>query len=73
MKTMTLIPVLALTVMFNTAYAAENEDGTDDVKEYCGNQAELSGIEDADEKNKYYKDCIDSFMGAVTEQPQEGN
>jgi len=61
MKFAVLLAVLSSTIMFNTAYAAEATNDSNEIAAYCDEQAQLAGIEDAAEKSQYIKDCIDSF------------
>jgi len=67
MKHIILITVTFITVMFNTAYAAD-EDGSNDVKDYCNQQADRSGIEDANEKNLYIQECLEGFAVSAAEE-----
>ena len=64
MKFAVLLPLLFLSLS-NVASAeeattTENSDSTDYVA-YCTEQAELTGIENAAEKNNYIKECIESY------------
>jgi hypothetical protein len=53
--------LLSATVL-NTVYASEEmTSGNIDVPVYCEEQAQLAGIEEANEKNQYIQECIDSF------------
>lgn len=58
MRTASLLILLSLTASISTVYA---EEGADDVNAYCTEQAQLAGIEDADEMRQYIQDCIDSY------------
>ena len=60
MKFSALLAILSLTMAFNTASATEMA-GADDDLSYCNEQVQLAGIEDAEEKNQYVKDCMDSM------------
>ena len=61
MKFLTLLAILSLSTVFSSAYAAEADDEAGDVVEYCNEQAELAGIEDATEQQAYLRDCAASF------------
>ena len=71
MKFAILLALLSLNSIFNTAYATEGEASvsdditissiSDDIAAYCDEQAQLSGIEAAQEKAKFTKECIDGF------------
>lgn len=79
MKFAVLIPLLFLSLM-NAANAedanvdtdasigttVENSDTTD-YSAYCTEQAELSGIDNAAEKNRYIKECIQSYAPPADE------
>lgn len=57
-----LLALLSLNSIFNTAYAAEGETSvSDDIAAYCDEQVQLSGIETAEEKTQFLKECIDGF------------
>ena len=72
MKYAALIALLFLNTTFNTVYAAEMPDGSVDAAAYCDEQAQMAGIEDADEKSQYVKECVDSF-GAPSDGSQTPN
>ena len=62
MKFAILLTFLSLSSIFNTVYAAEeNAGGIDDVAAFCDEQTQLAGIEDADEKKQFVKDCMESY------------
>ena len=66
MKYTTLITAAFLSIMFNVAYAAE-DDGSNEVKDYCYERVDQAGIEDANEKNQYMKECLESFDVSAAE------
>jgi len=61
MKLVQLLTVLSLSLTLFTANAADTDSAENDYKTYCEEQAEMSGIEDANEKSEYIKECIESF------------
>lgn len=62
MKFTAWLTILALTTILNTTYAAdEMTSDNDETYTYCNEQAQMSGIEDVDEKNQYIKECIESL------------
>jgi len=61
MKFLALLAILSLSTTFGSAYATETDGEADNVFEYCNEQAELAGVEDATEKEAYIADCIDSY------------
>lgn len=62
MKFAILLAFLSLSSIFNTVYATE-EDAmiSDDIAAFCDEQAQLAGIEDADEKMQYVQECLASY------------
>lgn len=60
MKLALLFVILTLS-SFNTIYATEADNSSNDYAFYCDEQAQLAGIEETTEKNEYIKDCIESF------------
>ena len=66
MKTAILLTVL-LAASINTVKAEEAASDSEDIKIYCTEQAQLAGIEEAEELNQYVKDCIDSYAGPTGE------
>lgn len=56
----TLLTFFSLGMISNPAYAADSSD-QNGAADYCNEQAEMAGIEDADEKQQYIQDCTDSF------------
>lgn len=69
MKFSVYLAALSLAATLNSAYATDMGN-PDEVAEYCKAQAELTGIEDNDEKNQYISDCIESSLPA-NERAQE--
>ena len=67
MKHITFITAVCLTVMFNAAYAADVADGAKEVKDYCNEQVDRSGIEDANEKNQFIQECLEGFAVSAAE------
>ena len=65
MRTALLLILLSLTASMSTVYAEEGSP--DDVNAYCTEQAQLAGIEDADELRQYIQDCIDSYTAPAGE------
>jgi hypothetical protein len=61
MKFAVLLAVLSSTITFNTAYAAEATNDSNEIAAYCDEQAQLAGVENAAEKSRYVQECIDSF------------
>ena len=63
MKIATLVVSLALLVTpFYIAHANEELTNQEmDVNAYCEEQAQLAGIEEAEESAQYVQECIDSF------------
>jgi hypothetical protein len=61
MKLAVLLAVLSSTITFNTAFAAEATNDSNEIAAYCDEQAQLAGIEDAAEKAQFVKECTDSF------------
>jgi len=59
-------------VLFNAnANANDMESAENDYKIYCTEQAEISGIEDAAEKESYVKECIESFIMPSGDAPEK--
>lgn len=62
MKFAILLAFLSLSSIFNTVYATEEDASvSENVAAFCDEQAQLAGIEDADEKNIYVKECMESY------------
>ena len=62
MKLAILLALLSLSSILNTVYAnEENASVGDDTAAFCDEQAQLAGIEDADEKRQFVKDCMESY------------
>ena len=61
MKFATLLSIMSLTAVLNTAVAADIGSAEDDTLNYCNDQAAMAGIEDAAEKAQYVKECVESF------------
>jgi len=61
MKFAALLAISTLATASSTLYAAEENSVNSDYLAYCNEQADLSGIENAEEKRRYVDDCIDSF------------
>jgi len=73
MKIAESVAILSLMLVFNTVHA--NDDMTGDsvnISAYCEEQAELSGIDNTNEKMQYIQECIESFAVQETE-AQPGN
>ena len=72
MKLVELLAVLTIGLALNSAHATEAEDaGSDtDYAAYCTEQAELTGVEDANEKQNFINECIESFEGSPGGAPQ---
>ena len=68
MKTATLLLLLSLTASINMAYATETSNDIDDIKAYCTEQAQLSGIEEGPEFTQYVQECIDSYTAPTGDQ-----
>ena len=72
MKFAALMASCVSIMIMNIAYAAETGADDSGVMAFCNEQAELAGIENADEKSQYVKDCVDSFNTPSGESaPQE--
>jgi hypothetical protein len=71
MKFAVLLAVLSSTITFNTVFAAEANNDSNEIAAYCNEQAELAGIENAAEKSRYIKECIDSFGVPAEGMPSE--
>lgn len=66
MKLTILLAFLSLSPILNTVHATEENVGvgvsvSDDTAAYCDEQAQFAGIEDADEKRQFVKDCMESY------------
>jgi hypothetical protein len=62
MKIAESVAILSLVLVLNAAHASDEMAGDSvNVSAYCEEQAELSGIEEANEKKQYMQECIDSF------------
>jgi len=72
MKFAVLLAVLSSMIIFNTAFAAEANNDSNEIAAYCDEQAQLAGIESAAEKSRYIKECIDSFGVPSEGMPSEG-
>ena len=70
MKFAVLLAVLSSTITFNTVFAAEANNDRNEIAAYCNEQADLAGIENAAEKSRYIKECIDSFGVPAEDVPQ---
>ena len=70
MKFNQLLAVMITGLLLNNANANEGQSTDDDYATYCNEQADLSGVEDAGEKNIYIKECIESFEGDSGDAPQ---
>ncbi|MCW9014520.1 MAG: hypothetical protein OQL06_12115 [Gammaproteobacteria bacterium] len=68
MKLAVYLAALSLTATLGTAFAVDMVNADDDIPGYCNEQAELSGIEDMDEKTQYIQDCIDSYGPPIDSQ-----
>ena len=72
MKLVQLLAVLSLSLTLYTANAENMDFVEDDYLTYCTEQAIESGIEDANEKSEYIKECLESFMTPAEDSaPQE--
>ncbi|MDH5471917.1 MAG: hypothetical protein OEY87_03185 [Gammaproteobacteria bacterium] len=71
MKFATLLAILSLTATFNTAYATQDA-GNEDAMAYCDDQAQMAGIDDAEEKKQYIQECVDSFGSTSGDYQQPG-
>jgi hypothetical protein len=72
MKFTALLAIVALATSSSTTYATEENSANSDYLAYCNEQADLSGIENAEEKSRYVGDCIDSFTTPSGDtQPQD--
>ena len=72
MKFATLLAILSLTTVSSVAYATEMASADDDTMSYCNDQAQMAGIEDAEEKTQYVRECIESFSVPPAEYQQPG-
>jgi len=70
MKLVELLAVLTIGLALNSAHATEAEDAGSDYAAYCTEQAELNGVEDANEKQNFIDECIESFEGTPDGTPQ---
>ena len=61
MKIAELLAILSLSAVLNVAYATEMESADNDNVAYCNEQAEMAGIDDAQEKKQYVEECVESF------------
>lgn len=61
MKGFWLGVVLSSSMLTNITQATEITNN-EDVQIYCTEQAELSGIEEMNEKDRYIKECVESFQ-----------
>ena len=66
MKNTSLLAMLALMMTMNIAHAEESTAQVD-YKEFCNEQAQIAGIEDAEELKQYVKDCLESYIGPADE------
>ena len=71
MKLIQLLAALSLSLTLYTANAADKDAYEDDYITYCTEQADMSGIEDAEEKNVYIRECIESFKVPSGDAPQQ--
>lgn len=72
MKIAESVAILSLVLVFNTVHA--NDDMTGDsanISAYCEEQAELSGIDNTNEKMQYIQECIESFAVQESEAQPE--
>lgn len=67
MKFAVLLAVLSLSITFNSAFAAEANNDSNEIAAYCDEQSQLAGIEEATEKNLYVKECVESFAVPATD------
>lgn len=62
MKIAISLAILSFILSFNAVHAADDMAADrDNIAAYCGEQAELAGIEAVNEKKQYLQECIDSF------------
>jgi len=73
MRLVKWLAVLSLSIVLFNANANANDMETveNDYKIYCTEQGEISGIEDAAEKESYVKECIESFMMPSGDAPEQ--
>ena len=71
MKFVKLLLALSLSSALYTANAEEMTSAENDYITYCTEQADMSGIEDANEKSLYIKECIESFTVPFSDTPQQ--
>ena len=67
MKTAALLLLVSFATAISTVNADELSSSNDDYKAYCTEQAELAGIEDANELKQYIIECIESYTGDAGE------
>ncbi len=67
MKTSALLLLVSFATAISTVNADELSTSIDDYKAYCTEQAELAGIEDANELKQYIKECVESYTGGAGE------
>ena len=60
MKFAAILAIFALGATLPAANATESTGDEADALTYCNEQAELAGIQDADEKNQYIQECLDT-------------
>ncbi len=61
--------VLTVMAMFSNVYAVDMSNPEADLPGYCNESVALAGIEDAEDKNQYVQDCMQSFGGTMEPQP----
>jgi len=71
MRIVKWLAFLSLSLVLFNANANDMESAENDYKIYCTEQAEISGIEDAAEKESYVKECIESFIMPSGDAPEK--
>ena len=71
MRIVKWLDFLSLSLVLFNANANDMEAAENDYKIYCTEQAEISGIEDAAEKESYVKECIESFIMPSGDAPEK--